>query len=460
MLKGGRNKLDAVRLVVPWRFDRSGQPVRGAVEAVNPALHHTSNQQHKVGVFSEASVAPALRLPSSSSANKPIPLIPSHPIPSHPVPSCFFLPPENSLLIRPIVPSPPSRIHPPPSTIAPHTHPIPSSSFLHFHRQPTTLLGMSRPTRSQFIQKLHETLQRAEFPDDLRWTSHDTFEITVDDFRARQALSTSWDFRSLSSFIRQLSYYGFKRLSDRRRSVERRASAGSSFIVFAHPSGNFVKDDNSRLDQISRKTRARKPSNRDRKHSSESDYGHHDRSLEHIEEEHPRVSMYDHLASYRASQWAPPPPAPTHPRVKPSLSLQLSNDNPHEWQSRVSPYPTPVQQHSPTYPTSYYPNPTYFQYSGAPLPPVNYPINPSSRQLGAIVAPPSPSDSHSYGSGSPRLTESTTTDSRRSVATRLRFPNTLPQLMLLTTNTELAFSLVGLFFYIPSFVLYIATPCF
>lgn len=36
---------------------------------------------------------------------------------------------------------------------------------------------------------------------------------------------------SLSSFIRQLSYYSFKRLSDRRRSAERRSSV-PSFIVF------------------------------------------------------------------------------------------------------------------------------------------------------------------------------------------------------------------------------------
>lgn len=37
---------------------------------------------------------------------------------------------------------------------------------------------------------------------------------------------------SLSSFIRQLSYYGFKRLSDRRRSIERKAGV-AAFVIFA-----------------------------------------------------------------------------------------------------------------------------------------------------------------------------------------------------------------------------------
>ncbi|KAK4049283.1 hypothetical protein OIV83_004220 [Microbotryomycetes sp. JL201] len=65
-----------------------------------------------------------------------------------------------------------------------------------------------------------------------------------------------WDFRSLSSFVRQLSYYNFKRLSDRRRSNERRASA-TGYIVFTHPSGFFVRGDASNLGRIARKLRPR-----------------------------------------------------------------------------------------------------------------------------------------------------------------------------------------------------------
>lgn len=81
----------------------------------------------------------------------------------------------------------------------------------------------------------------------------------------------------LSSFIRQLSYYSFKRLTDRRRSVERRPSA-PTYIVFTsvcrreqalrtmwlthsfrrHPSGNFVRDDETKALLIPRKLRARK----------------------------------------------------------------------------------------------------------------------------------------------------------------------------------------------------------
>ncbi|KAM0755558.1 hypothetical protein T439DRAFT_320252 [Meredithblackwellia eburnea MCA 4105] len=115
---------------------------------------------------------------------------------------------------------------------------------------------MAKASRSQFIEKLHNLLEHPLDPTSLRWVSHDAFEITCHDGRARHALSPSWDFRSLSSFIRQLSYYNFKRLSDRRRSSERRSSA-SGYIVFSHPSGFFLQGDASRLHGIVRKTRNR-----------------------------------------------------------------------------------------------------------------------------------------------------------------------------------------------------------
>ncbi|GAA5887904.1 hypothetical protein JCM6882_000796 [Rhodosporidiobolus microsporus] len=111
--------------------------------------------------------------------------------------------------------------------------------------------------RSQFIEKLHDLLENPGDPDSLRWTPDGhSFEITSNEGKARAALAPKWDFRSLSSFIRQLSYYNFKRLSDRRRSTERRAS-NTGFIVFTHPTGFFVRGDNSQLDGITRKTRSR-----------------------------------------------------------------------------------------------------------------------------------------------------------------------------------------------------------
>ncbi|BGP08492.1 hypothetical protein JCM10049v2_004339 [Rhodotorula toruloides] len=109
--------------------------------------------------------------------------------------------------------------------------------------------------RSQFIDKLHDLLENPHDPDSLRWSPDGAaFEITTHEAKARAALSPKWDFRSLSSFIRQLSYYNFKRLSDRRRSSERRSST-TSYIVFHHPSGFFIRGDKSRLDGIIRKTR-------------------------------------------------------------------------------------------------------------------------------------------------------------------------------------------------------------
>ncbi|BGP25043.1 heat shock transcription factor [Rhodotorula toruloides] len=116
--------------------------------------------------------------------------------------------------------------------------------------------------RSQFIDKLHDLLDNPLDPDSLRWSPDGTaFEITTHEAKAKAALSPKWDFRSLSSFIRQLSYYNFKRLSDRRRSSERRGSA-TSYIVFHHPSGFFVRGDKSRLDGIVRKTRPKTPQSR------------------------------------------------------------------------------------------------------------------------------------------------------------------------------------------------------
>ncbi|BGP32495.1 hypothetical protein JCM10296v2_004276 [Rhodotorula toruloides] len=116
--------------------------------------------------------------------------------------------------------------------------------------------------RSQFIDKLHDLLENPHDPDSLHWSPDGTaFEITTHEAKAKAALSPKWDFRSLSSFIRQLSYYNFKRLSDRRRSSERRSST-TSYILFHHPSGFFVRGDKSRLDGIIRKTRPKTPQSR------------------------------------------------------------------------------------------------------------------------------------------------------------------------------------------------------
>ncbi|GAA5947952.1 hypothetical protein JCM3765_007043 [Sporobolomyces pararoseus] len=113
--------------------------------------------------------------------------------------------------------------------------------------------------RSSFVYKLHELLSAEHHPEWLRWINNDSFGITSIESQAKAALAPQWEFRSLASFIRQLSYYSFKRLSDRRRSAERR-SHSPSLIVFTHTSGNFVRDDISKTLNIPRKLRSRKKS--------------------------------------------------------------------------------------------------------------------------------------------------------------------------------------------------------
>ncbi|GAA6042127.1 hypothetical protein JCM8097_003121 [Rhodosporidiobolus ruineniae] len=129
-------------------------------------------------------------------------------------------------------------------------------------------MSSDKQPRSSFVLKLHQLLSAETHPEYLHWLNNDTFAITSIDANARIALAPQWDFRSLSSFIRQLSYYSFKRLSDRRRSAERRSSM-PSYIVFTHPSGQFVRDDQSKALQIPRKLRARKPTTK-RKNSTAS----------------------------------------------------------------------------------------------------------------------------------------------------------------------------------------------
>lgn len=115
---------------------------------------------------------------------------------------------------------------------------------------------MQRVARSQFLEKLHDLLARRLDEENFRWISNDSFQITSDETKARRALSPSWDFQSLSSFCRQLSYYQFRRLSDRRRSGERNSDE-PAFVIFCHPGGNFLRDDSSRLHLIVRKVRIR-----------------------------------------------------------------------------------------------------------------------------------------------------------------------------------------------------------
>ncbi|KAK4047257.1 hypothetical protein OIV83_005561 [Microbotryomycetes sp. JL201] len=190
--------------------------------------------------------------------------------------------------------------------------------------QPTPIVPPpppTKPARSEFIQKLHELtlcpntrnlslLEHPYDPDNMRWVSDTAFEITCNDALARRALSAKWEFRSLSSFIRQLSYYSFKRLSDRRRSGERK-SGQTSFIVFTHPSGYFVRGDNSMLHGIVRKTRTKTGKRR----ASQTSIGSADRS----DESPPPLPQ---------TQWQPPQFAPQYGADRRTLTSMLTKQ-PH-----------------------------------------------------------------------------------------------------------------------------------
>ncbi|GAA5904244.1 hypothetical protein JCM8208_006815 [Rhodotorula glutinis] len=120
----------------------------------------------------------------------------------------------------------------------------------------TAVVAPPKAPRSHFLAKLHSILENPLDPNGLRWVTDDSFEISSKDAVAIHALSPAFEFRSLSSFIRQLSYYSFRRLSDRRRSTERRNS-NPGYVLFQHPSGFFVRGDPSQLSKIVRKARTR-----------------------------------------------------------------------------------------------------------------------------------------------------------------------------------------------------------
>lgn len=96
-------------------------------------------------------------------------------------------------------------------------------------------------------------LERPADAANFRWTADGvSFEISEQQSLALYALSPKWSFRrydgerttkaspphiltrfdahSLASFIHQLSYYGFVRLSDRRKTQHRRGASGDKIV--------------------------------------------------------------------------------------------------------------------------------------------------------------------------------------------------------------------------------------
>ncbi|GAA5886017.1 hypothetical protein JCM6882_004234 [Rhodosporidiobolus microsporus] len=289
----------------------------------------------------------------------------------------------------------------------------------------------SNNPRSSFVSKLHELLSAEQHPEYLHWLDNSTFAITSIDAHARIALAPQWDFRSLSSFIRQLSYYSFKRLSDRRRSAERRASA--AWIVFTHPSGNFVRDDYGKTVNIPRKLRARKPTSK-RKNSSASVTSNgdgYDRSPTppdalqfemYSGDEHKPTEVHLGLQSYQLAPWnaidqgrtirSPHRPLsnlpPDHLQLAPHASVR---EQPHVYDTAASGYPSPLSApaSSSFFPaSSYYPphaqvqpipeQSSYYYAASSSAPGVGSPFStfannelpPLRTVTSGLVAPPSP----------------------------------------------------------------------
>ncbi|GAA5871494.1 hypothetical protein JCM8547_001358 [Rhodosporidiobolus lusitaniae] len=229
--------------------------------------------------------------------------------------------------------------------------------------------------RSQFIEKLHDLLESPSDPDSLRWVPDGTaFEVTSNELKARAALSPKFDFRSLSSFIRQLSYYNFKRLSDRRRSSERKNSS-NGFIMFNHPSGAFIRGDSSQLQAIVRKARTRPEKTR---RNSAVSTG----SAEDVPEQSwssGEYQPYDHGGAGPSFSSANPF---TFTAVPPGQPMQyqppvLPTDYHAQWKSYTS--PTWQHAHVPPPPPAESCDPQRYGFAGAPplpspgaLPPVQY----------------------------------------------------------------------------------------
>ncbi|KAK4053902.1 hypothetical protein OIO90_003739 [Microbotryomycetes sp. JL221] len=224
----------------------------------------------------------------------------------------------------------------------------------------TTIERGSTAKRDKFVGRLHRALGFDH--NDLRWIGNDRFEIAADDSRARRALASEFDFRSLSSFVRQLSYYGFKRLSDRRRSVDKNGD-DCPHVVFAHPSGNFLRDDPDRLRLITRRPRMRKsnPNGTGRGHkrasTSEPPVQNEDLPRDVDNESVPSWNM----ATISGNVNIPEDTSnSTLQRASwPGLRLPMQSAGITSW---TSPYPSP-NQYSPTYTESCY----SYDYQTSPL---------------------------------------------------------------------------------------------
>ncbi|GAA6022459.1 hypothetical protein JCM11491_005514 [Sporobolomyces phaffii] len=222
---------------------------------------------------------------------------------------------------------------------------------------------------SNFCIQLHSLLENPRDPDNLRWVDGkvDQFQITVDEQAALAALRPTLDFKSMSSFVRQLSYYDFKRLSDRRKSNERRGEARC--IIFTHHSGLFTRGNPANVEQMKRKLRIR--AERGRRASAVSTGS--------VDDDHSQSGspLFSPIGTTWTNEQPPPLPSPSFPNAfnMGMGSFSLSAPPPPRTISNAStPVEPPPQARWQPYnpPEAPYPPPAQTTHSPAPYEPPRY----------------------------------------------------------------------------------------
>lgn len=99
-----------------------------------------------------------------------------------------------------------------------------------------------------FILKLWKMINDPECDDLISWSDNGQSFIIMDSTRFSQELSKYFKHNNLSSFIRQLNMYGFRKVATIENSG---LHSGTDDLHFYHP--DFVKDKPERLDAIKRK---------------------------------------------------------------------------------------------------------------------------------------------------------------------------------------------------------------
>lgn len=112
----------------------------------------------------------------------------------------------------------------------------------------TTLLNMDKVMVPGFILKLWKMINDPQCDDLISWSENGQSFIIINPPRFSQELSKYFKHNNLSSFIRQLNMYGFRKVATIENSG---LHPGTEDLHFYHP--DFVKNNPERLEAIKRK---------------------------------------------------------------------------------------------------------------------------------------------------------------------------------------------------------------